>query len=173
MLDFPERRGNGQRRLPKTRRDEGPRRRAKCAHLCATSLEKSTNDPGMSMKTKDNDNMSLGQSLCSTSPRGAAMARGTCQRHAATKGRGGGQNAPTSALPHSKNRRGRMSMKTKDKYNLSVRQKLLKNQTPVLLTGAEVLRSLLWFNDLRTTAEILRGAQDDSCAFRDHRGEPT
>jgi hypothetical protein len=64
-------------------------------------------------------------------------------------------------------------MKTKDKYNLSVRQKVLKNQTPVLLTGAEVLRSLLWFNDLRTTAEILRGAQDDSCAFRDHRGEPT
>ena len=41
---------------PNTRRDEGPQRRAKCAHLCATTLEKSTSDPGMYMKTKDNDN---------------------------------------------------------------------------------------------------------------------
>ena len=173
MLDFPARRGNGQRHLPKRRREETPQRRAKRAHLCATSLEKSTSDPGMYMKTKDNDNMSRDQPLCSTSPRDAAMATGTRQRHAATRGRRGGQNASTSALLHSKNRRGRMSMKTKDKYNLSVLQKVLKNQTPVILSGAKDLRSFHWFDDLRTTAEILRGAQDDSCAFRDHRGEQT
>jgi len=80
VLDFPARRGNGQRRLPKTRRDERPQRRAKRAHLRATSLEKSTNDP-------------------------------------------------------------RMSMKTKDKYNLSVRQKVVTNQTPVILSAAKDLRS--------------------------------
>ena len=32
---------------------EGPQRRSKCAHLCATAREKSTNDPGMSIKTKE------------------------------------------------------------------------------------------------------------------------
>jgi hypothetical protein len=52
----PARHGNGGGHPPNTRRDERPQRRAKCAHLCATSLEKSTNDPGMSMKTNDNDN---------------------------------------------------------------------------------------------------------------------
>jgi hypothetical protein len=158
-----------------TRQTRAARKDRRGGQNAATSaLPHSKNRRGrMSMKTKDNDNISLGQSLCSTSPRGAAMARGTCQRHAATKGRRGGQNAPTSALLRSKNLRGRMSMKTNDKYNLSVRQKLLKGQTPVILSAAKDLRSLLWFDDLRTTAEILRCAQDDSCAFRDHRGEQT
>jgi len=63
VLDFPARRGNGQRHPPKTRRDEGPQRKAKRAHLCATSLEKSTNDPGMYMKTKGKYNLSLRQKV--------------------------------------------------------------------------------------------------------------
>ena len=45
------------------------------------------------MKTNDKDNMSLCQPL------------GTRRTLGATKGRRGGQNAPTSALPHSENRR--------------------------------------------------------------------
>jgi hypothetical protein len=53
-------------RLPKTRREEGPQRRAKCAHLCATALGKSTNDPGMSMKTKDKYNLSGRQKVLNT-----------------------------------------------------------------------------------------------------------
>jgi len=63
------------------------------------------NKARMSMKTKDNDNMSLIRLLCPSSPARHGNSGGAPQTHATRKGRRGGENAPTSALPHSKNRR--------------------------------------------------------------------
>ena len=39
--------------------------------------------------------------------------------------------------------------------------KVRNNQPPVILSGAKDLRGFLCYDDLRTTAEILRSAQDD------------
>ena len=50
-------------------------------------------------------------------------------------------------------------MKTKDNDNLSMCGKALKNQMPVILSGAKDLRSYPGLNDSRATAEILRCAQ--------------
>ena len=77
--------GNSVGHPPGTRRDEGPQRRAKCAHLCATTLEKSTTDPGISMKTNDNDNLSDGAS-CQARVGGGAP---RMQQTRYTGGRGG------------------------------------------------------------------------------------
>jgi hypothetical protein len=40
-----------------------------------------------------------------------------------------------------------------------------RKQPDVILSEAKDLRSLLHFDDLRTTAEILRFAQDDTFVF--------
>jgi hypothetical protein len=56
-LSPPARHRNSGGHPPNTHHEERPQRRAQCAYLCASAPEKSTNDPGMSMKTKDNDNL--------------------------------------------------------------------------------------------------------------------
>jgi len=41
----------------------------------------------------------------------------------------------------------------------------VKKSMAVILSEAKDPGSFLWFSDLRTTAEILRGAQDDTSEF--------
>jgi hypothetical protein len=48
----------------------------------------------------------------------------------------------------------------------------MKESTFVILSEAKDLRSLLRFNDLRTTAEILRFAQDDTFRILSHLQRP-
>ena len=47
-------------------------------------------------------------------------------------------------------------------------QKLTKNQPPVILSEAKALRSFPWFEVLRTTAEILRFAEDATLRISSH-----
>ncbi len=124
----PARHGNSGGRLPKTRRDESPRRRAKCAHLRATSLEKSTSDPRMCMKTKENDSMSLDQPLCSTSPARHGNSGGRLpktRRDEAPQRRAKCAHLCATSLEKSTSDP-RMSMKTNNNDNMSL------DQTPVL-----------------------------------------
>jgi len=48
------------------------------------------------------------------------------------------------------------------------REKLRKNQPPVILSEAKDPRSFLCFSGLRTTSEILRCAQDDTSRISSH-----